>query len=55
MIGELVLTPNHGVGFFQKIIYLPDAYTPVAVVKVSVGVTCVSCIYLKPFSAARSY
>lgn len=54
MIGELVVTPNHGVGIVQKIIYLADAYAPIAVVKVSVGLTSVSCIYLKPFSSARS-
>lgn len=55
MIGELVLTPNHGVGYVQKIIYLPDAYAPIAVVKVSAGLINVSCIRLKPFSDARSY
>lgn len=55
MVGELVVTPNHGVGFVQKIIYHPDAYAPIAVVKVSVGLTHVSCVYLKPFSSARSY
>ena len=55
MCGELVVTPNHGVGIVQRIIYLADAYAPVAVVKVSVGLTCVSCVYLKPFSSARGY
>lgn len=55
MCGELVVTPNHGVGIVQRIIYLADAYAPVAVVKVSVGLICVSCVYLKPFTAARGY